>query len=396
MGLERDAEIIAGIVTGRDPSFRGVAPEQVVAGLDGVHAAVKAEDRDGLLFAAMRLLALPANGHTRLIPNGTAQVLPLRFVGLGQDFWLTAAPTALDRFRDRRLLSVNGRPVEVILSCWNRFLAGTPQRCRVLAGLMLAWPEALARAGLKPEDHLFYDLADEEGAVETFGLPAAGHVSAEALYPVHESGFLDPSHDDYGIAGAGLVACRPLDHAVWHLRIATLSEVPASAFAQAADTVLTQATRPLVVDLRGNPGGNFLSALGLVDALADGWRGDHCAILTDKFTFSAAIVVAALLKTRLSGEVRIVGEEMGDGPRFFAEGGTVLLPATGATLRYSTAWHDWETGRPDATTPPEIADQLVAAGWLLPDETVTAAPARLRAGEDTVLARALSFARGGP
>ena len=82
-------------------------------------------------------------------------------------------------------------------------------------------------------------------------------------------------------------------------------------------------------------------------------------MLVDKFTFSAAIVFVAILRYQLGRKLKIVGEKMGDGLRFFAEGGLIELPASGAVVRYSSALHDWETGSADQTTPPDIARQLV-------------------------------------
>ncbi|NTG28905.1 peptidase S41, partial [Agrobacterium rhizogenes] len=57
-------------------------------------------------------------------------------------------------------------------------------------------------------------------------------------------------------------------------------------------------------------------------------------------------------------------EEMGDGLMFFAEGGLLDLPISGAVVRYSSAFHDWENGTSNETTPAEIARQMVPAGKL--------------------------------
>ncbi len=102
-----------------------------------------------------------------------------------------------------------------------------------------------------------------------------------------------------------------------------------------------------------------MATLPLIDAIAESVKQCGCAVLVDKFTFSAAIVFVAILKFRLGPKVKIIGEDMGDGLKFFAEGGLVELPTSGAVVRHSSARHDWETGIADLTTPPEIAQQLV-------------------------------------
>ena len=73
-----------------------------------------------------------------------------------------------------------------------------------------------------------------------------------------------------------------------------------------------------MIDLRGNPGGDFLSAVDFATRIDEMVAPDGSSVvLVDKFTFSAAIVVAALLKHH-ARNCRIVGEKMGDTARFFA------------------------------------------------------------------------------
>ena len=101
----------------------------------------------------------------------------------------------------------------------------------------------------------------------------------------------------------------------------------------------------------------------LIDAISEN-AGRQVVVFVDKFTFSAAIVFVAILKHRLGRRLKLVGEEMGDGLTFFAEGGLLDLPTSGAVVRYSSAFHDWENGTSDETTPAEIAQQMVPAGKL--------------------------------
>ncbi len=149
----------------------------------------------------------------------------------------------------------------------------------------------------------------------------------------------------------------------------------------------------MIVDLRGNPGGDFFGAAAMARRLPAVTGGAPVAALVDKFTFSAALVTAALLKVHAGA--RLVGEEMGDGARFWAEGGTEDLPVSGLAIRYSDGWHDWQDGRADPLlTPAEIAAEMVAAGSLGPDIEAAAAGADLAAGRDPALAAALALVRG--
>jgi hypothetical protein len=102
----------------------------------------------------------------------------------------------------------------------------------------------------------------------------------------------------------------------------------------------------------------------LIDAISEGAQDRRVALLVDKFTYSAAIVFVAILKHRLGERLVLIGEEMGDGLTFFAEGGTLDLSSSGAVVRYSSAFHDWAGGRIDETTPTEIAERIVPVGTL--------------------------------
>lgn len=141
----------------------------------------------------------------------------------------------------------------------------------------------------------------------------------------------------------------------------------------AADRVCACSDKTLLIDVRGNTGGDFLLTMPLIDALAQS-ASQRVVVLVDKFTFSAAIVFVAILKHRLGDRLRLIGEEMGDGSTFFAEGGLLDLPASGAVVRYSSAFHDWKTGMSDETTPPEIARQVVPVGELNLDWECVAGP----------------------
>jgi hypothetical protein len=135
------------------------------------------------------------------------------------------------------------------------------------------------------------------------------------------------------------------------------------AIAEAADRASLRPDAPLLIDVRGNTGGNFLSTMPLIDAISAGAEHRRVGVLVDKFSFSAAIVFVAILKHRLGARLSLIGEEMGDGLTFFAEGGTRDL-STGAAVRYASAFHDWATGRTDETTPQEIAEAIVPVGSL--------------------------------
>ncbi len=359
MSLSQDLEPILDVVKRTDPSFATVDPGKIGAYIEDAQRAASQNTRERFLLSAMRLLALSGNGHTRLIPNDAISVLPLRFVTIGRSVFLTKTSTSLTEFAPSKLIAVNGIPVGKIERAAACLLAGTRQRKRVIGPLLFAWPAALAVLGFAPFGHeTQYQLESADGRRHTVGVANDDTVVASELYPRNEHGHVDPIWNFNGFVE--IHDCSGNGRA---LKLPSFFDPGESALPEAIEKaairVQTHRESFLVIDVRGNTGGDFLVTMPLIDAITESARRCGCAALVDKFTFSAAIVFVAILRYRLGRKLKIVGEDMGDGLRFFAEGGLIELPTSGAVVRYSSALHDWETGSADQTTPPDIARQLV-------------------------------------
>jgi hypothetical protein len=215
-----------------------------------------------------------------------------------------------------------------------------------------------------------YRIRDATGRISALVPDMAERVRGSALYPRNEHGKADALWSpaaflevrDFGERGVLLGLPSFFDPGETDL---------STAVSEAAARVRARPDAPLIIDVRGNTGGDFLLTKPLIDAILEGADDRRVGVLVDKFTFSAAIVFVALLKHRLGARLDLIGEEMGDGLTFFAEGGTIEL-STGAVVRYASAFHDWAGGRIDETTPSEIAKEIVAVGALELDRTWTA------------------------
>lgn len=372
MSLKADLELILETALPTDPSFRRIERTVIDRCVCDTRRYALEGSKEAFLFSAMRLMALPDNGHTRLIPNDAISVLPLRFVSIGTALHLigTAPETTAPR---GKLIAVNGTPLSQIEAASKGFLAGTRQRKRVIGSLLLAWPFALARLGFSSKDDTTeYHLQDENGQITVFEVENGYTVPASTLYPRNEHGKTDPAWKperfveikDWQGLGLSLLLPSFFDPEE--------SALP-KAISGAAEQVSACSNKTILIDIRGNTGGDFLQTMPLIDAISEN-ASRQVVVLVDKFTFSAAIVFVAILKHRLGARLKLIGEEMGDALMFFAEGGLLDLPTSGAVVRYSSAFHDWENGTSDETTPAEIARQIVPAGALDLDWEWTATP----------------------
>lgn len=346
MGFERDATMIEEVAQTRDPSFRLVAKGALSDAMTTMRAKASGTDRDAFLLAAMQVMALGKNAHSRVIPNAAVSVLPVRVVLHDGQICVVRDGAFCP------LVAVNGTSVAQICSAWRPYLAGNPARQAVLSGLMLAWPAALCVAGVSGPDYTFA-LASGQ----SIRLTSEDRAAARRWFSENETGALRSQSDPYPAPPVAR------DGAIWRVRLGdlkTLTPPEADAIAR----TLRADPAGVVIDLRGNPGGSFLTALPVVDAVTALDPGQRCAVLANAYTFSAAIVVAALIVAHVGPRAAVFGADMGDDLSFWAEGDLLDLPQSGARLRYSTAWHDWRSGRADDTTPPDIAQHLVAAGDL--------------------------------
>jgi hypothetical protein len=364
MSMIQDLKQIVITVLPTDPSFRLIGREELERHINEARQSALANSKDEFLLSLMRLLAIPGNGHTRLIPNDAILVLPLRFATIGTTVRLLDATSGFSEAIGGDLISINGVPAGEIEVAAEKFLAGTRQRKRVIGPILFAWPSALRHLGVTSGgDAIAYRIRSETGQISELLLDPVNGVPGSSFYPRNEHGKADASLSptsfleikDYGQPGLLLVLPSFFDPGE-----SALSD----AVSEAKDLVRSRPGLPLLIDVRGNTGGDFLRTMPLIDAISEGAQDRRVGVLVDKFTFSAAIVFVAILKHRLGERLVLIGEEMGDGLTFFAEGGTLDLSSSGAVVRYSSAFHDWAGGRIDETTPAEIAERIVPVGTL--------------------------------
>ncbi len=362
MSLTEDLNQILETVLPSDPSFRQIEKSVIDNCIWETRRYASEGSIEAFLMSAMRLLALPDNGHTRLIPNDAISVLPLRFVSVGRSVQIVAAAPRVTAPRGE-LIAVNGTALSQIEAAAETFLAGTRQRKRVIGPILLAWPYALKRLGFSSSGGTTeYRVKGKNGQITNLKVANGDTVPASMLYPRNEHGKDDPAWEPETFAE--IEDWQDLGLSIALPSFFDPSETALSkAISTAAERVRACPNKTLLIDVRGNTGGDFLLTMPLIDAISES-ANKHVVVLVDKFTFSAAIVFVAILKHRLGNRLKLIGEEMGDGLTFFAEGGLLELPASGAVVRYSSAFHDWKNGTTDETTPPEIARQIVPAGAL--------------------------------
>ncbi|MGC4085141.1 MAG: hypothetical protein QM736_24245 [Vicinamibacterales bacterium] len=105
----------------------------------------------------------------------------------------------------------------------------------------------------------------------------------------------------------------------------------------------TQHPKDVVLDLRFDTGGDLESTLPFMRTLPGRVPG-KVYVLISRYTFSAGIVSAAVVKKAGGAKVVLVGEPVGDRPRFWSEGDSSCLPHSGFCLHYTDGLFDLAKG----------------------------------------------------
>jgi hypothetical protein len=106
--------------------------------------------------------------------------------------------------------------------------------------------------------------------------------------------------------------------------------------------VSTAHPRFLILDLRLDQGGDLtktFSFMSSVTRLANSI--EHVYLLTSAWTFSAGEFSTAAARAHGGGRLTIIGDQVGDRTRFWAEGSAFVLPNSKLTLHFATGLHDY-------------------------------------------------------
>lgn len=153
--------------------------------------------------------------------------------------------------------------------------------------------------------------------------------------------------------------------------------------------------RAIILDQRFNPGGDLNNTRDLMQALpglmAEG--GKVYAITSGK-TFSAGISSIGYLKQAGGDNVVIVGEPVGDRLDFWAEGGVMTLPQSGAMILYATERHDYTNGCPYEECHRSIVVHPIAVDSLQPDYLTPLTYDAYMAGRDPSMEKVMELIGG--
>lgn len=364
----------------RAAGLGAVSPQTWRAAAARLEAAVP-QQTDGQIVAGLAQLVAMLHDDETLVefPPGPFLTLDAQWIGGG--LYLLAVPAADRRLLGARLLAVDGHPVAQVLA-----RAGTTVDAENPQLLSNTETGALDDLGLLHSLGLTASAATAVLSVET----RAGTQEAVRLSAAHSAFINWPyffADQDPGLAHVPLplyqqdatqpywLRVLPAQHAVY---LKYNQCLPDSGFqklaAQALALLQAHPDYRLIVDLRDNGGGASEPFQSLIRGLQADPRlraPGRVIGLVNQFTDSSATADAQSLKQ--AGAV-LIGQPPADPIDEWGNWQTFRLPRSGLLIQYTTARID-RTG----------------TLWGIPDITVEPTLAEILAGDDPVLAAALSY-----
>lgn len=339
-------------------------------------AAAAAEKLSPQMFALelMRATAIARNGHTNA--NAAATLLgpdlPIRVWAFPDGLYVVKAHPDFGHLLGARVDKIGSMETAAAMQQLQPYISGTDQRIRFLSPGYLVSPAVLRQIGaIEDEATVPLTLTLANGQTETIQLRPSkdGDPGDERLTNLSR-GYSVLTPDPKELAGRWL---HVLDSKSELSPIyGTRSDVQAQFLGGSKDVLyirndsgrsidktplpdkfawvvltnlLPAKPRYVIVDLRFHNGGDLFNAIQFAGALPRLVpRDGHVFVLVSRATFSAGITTAAMLKGADKSKVTLVGEPMGDSGQFWAEGASIKLPNSQIPVRYSTEFHDYETG----------------------------------------------------
>ncbi len=326
----------------------------------------------------MRSVAIARNGHTNAnIGAFLGGDLPIRLWWFADGLYVVKAHPYYAHLLGARIEKIGSLTAAEAENRLKPYLAGTDQRIHFLSPGYLVTPRVLRHIGAiddTAKTPLTLNLGS--GTLETVDLPVVAKDPGDERSTGLNRGYAVLVPDAEGTAGRWP---HVLDQLKERPRLySKRSDVTASFLDDGKTTlyirndtarsvddkplvekfggiihkdILPFQPRHIVVDLRFNNGGDFFNSILFAQALPrllpDKGR---ISVLVGRATFSAGIVTAALIKGSGGERVSLIGEKMGDGGRFWAEGNKITLPNSGISVQYSSEFEDYEQGCSDVRT----------------------------------------------
>lgn len=321
-------------------------------------------------------LRLPSHGRPMLLPlpgPGFERTYPLEFEVFSDGLRIVSTPAAHASLLGGRVVSIGSTPVAQAVTAISPLIpADNPMWVLRALPAFLRSPGYLCAAGLirHPSDPLELTFVDERGKSRQARLSAEQADSTvrwltadrEVSRPLPLTRALSLPFEFTGLDDSTRTVFARIRSITNAAGGATFADHVARMFAR-VDSV---ASRRLILDLRGNGGGDNYLNQPLVHGILmrpSLNRPGGLFVIVDRGTFSAAVSLAADLQRET--RALFVGEPTGAAPNSPGDPARVRLPASGLVVRISTVlWSGSDPRDPRKFIAPDIAAMASWSDWI--------------------------------
>jgi hypothetical protein len=308
-----------------------------------------------LILQLSKCVAMANNGHT-VIPLGFMDKIPLRFYRFSNGLHVIKTDSSSKEYLGARILKINSIEIEEVENKLNPYISGIDRWKKFKTSNYLASPEILNGIGVSGKDSMTLTLLKAKDTLEvTFETKEMknNYESWMDLYP-------DPSDTAWQhVLKANMetpLYLKMMNEGVFYTFIDSeklayfsinghwdKSEDFKGRIKEFIRELKTKTDYDVVIDLRYYTGGNYIIPVDLATEPPKIIDTDKkIYLITSNMTFSAGLVTAARIKYFAEDKIVIVGEEVGDNLKFWAENDPYKLPNSGIRIFDSAAEHDWQ------------------------------------------------------
>ncbi len=317
-----------------------------------------------IMLELSRCVAMANNGHTGM-SWGAIDVIPLKFYQFSDGMYVVKADSMLSEYLGAKVLKINAIEVDKVQKLLYPYISGIDRWKKYESSFRINSPEILNALGMGKKDSLTLTLIPLSGrdsqevsfAVKEIENDKKRHDSWADLYPNNTKGnawryvkksknnlpiYLKNTEDGvfYKFMDKEKVAYFGINR-LWENCPDFKGEIN-----EFLDILKTKTNYNVVIDLRYFTGGNYTIPSKLATKppkIID--EDKKIYLITSNKTFSAGVVTAARVKYFAKDKIVIVGEEVGDNLKFWAEGIVYNLPNSGIKIYDSKSEHDWRDNK---------------------------------------------------
>jgi hypothetical protein len=314
------------------------------------------------------MVALANNGHSQVYKgslSGANNRLPCRLYHFADGYYVIRTRPACAALLGAKLVAVDALPVDEVVDRMFKYSGGPRNHYdQYVSMFFLESPALLHAAGLATHaDRLTLQVQLRDGSLQEVTMRA--DPPDPGAPDVYSDAYLSPQHLDGEAADWTPLLARdaalPLflrdyanpfqatywpDKSVYYVQFRSNETEPGHPIGPFVSQVEHEITavrpRSIVLDLRLDQGGNFVTTAALMKRIATLTDSiQHVYVLISAWTFSAGDISLALVKDHGGRKVTVIGEPAGDRVRIWAEGSYITLPNSKLEIGFATGYEDY-------------------------------------------------------